>query len=204
MHRRTAPLIDIVRMEEKEAKLKSFIQSVVEKSITTEIESQKDCAVFVLARSPESPVAKAVAALAREGVIERPIHVIFAIAPRGEVPASVAETMSALSADVVRVMSDPRLFDAHEQLVLSATASWVGDCMRRDPMKRDAYECFAADCAKTSGWARRSHERLWALAEAIQTDAFAVASTMPADLAAAGVAQPENDASADPATGASS
>ena len=53
----------------------------------------------------------------------------------------------------------------HEQLVLGPAASWVGDCMRRDPMKRDAYECYAADCSKTAGWARTSFDRFWNICE---------------------------------------
>jgi hypothetical protein len=203
MHRRTAPLIDIVRMEEKESKLKSFVQSVVEKSVGVEIASRRDDAVLLVARSPESPVAKAVAALAREGIIGQPVRAVFALAPRGEVPATVAQTLTVLSSDAMHVLIDARLFDAHEQLVLSETASWVGDCMRRDPMKRDAYECFAADCAKTASWARRSHERLWELSEAMQTHAFAETACLRAELVAASGAQTDNDASADPASGSS-
>ena len=56
---------------------------------------------------------------------------------------------------------DPRLLAAHEQLTLTATCTWVGDCMRRDPGKRDALERFAANCTQTGAHAIRSFESLW-------------------------------------------
>jgi hypothetical protein len=60
-----------------------------------------------------------------------------------------------------RLARDPRLLAAHEQLSLSATYTWVGDCMRREPGKRDALEHYAANCAKTAAHAARSFENLW-------------------------------------------
>jgi hypothetical protein len=50
---------------------------------------------------------------------------------------------------------------AHEQLVLAPDRAWIGDSMRREPSKRDAYESFAAGCAETATNAARSFEKIW-------------------------------------------
>jgi hypothetical protein len=60
-----------------------------------------------------------------------------------------------------RLARDPRLLAAHEQLSLTPTCTWVGDCMRREPGKRDALERYAPNCAQTGAHASRSFESLW-------------------------------------------
>jgi hypothetical protein len=61
----------------------------------------------------------------------------------------------------VRVARNPRLIEAHEQLVLGARACWTGDTMRRDPATCDAYESFVADGPELAAAARLTFERLW-------------------------------------------
>lgn len=199
MNRRSAPFIDIVRMEDKETKLKAFIRTVVEQA-AAKGEPTSGEAILLIARSVDSPVAKAVAALVREGVIALPIKPILAIVPRPDAEQAACDTFNTLVADRGgRIIRDVRLFDAHEQLVLGHAASWVGDCMRRDPMKRDAYECFAADCGNTAGWARTSHERLWNKCEPMPEIVFVPAP--PAGLADAAAASAAAEADpADPLT----
>jgi hypothetical protein len=166
MNRKIAPFIDIVRLEDKETKLKAFIRTVVEQAASCAKPEGEANVLLLIARSVESPVAKAVASLVREGAIATPLRTILALMPRPDCDAAAVETFTALTGSHGgQLIRDLRLFDAHEQIVLGPAASWVGDCMRRDPMKRDAYECYAADCAKTAGWARTSHERLWAVCE---------------------------------------
>lgn len=179
MSRKIAPFIDIVRLEDKETKLKSFIRTVVEQSAVRCDANSDANVVLLIARSVESPVAKAVAALVREGTITTPVKLILALTPRAEGDSdSVGETLSALvGGQGGRVVRDVRLFDAHEQLVLGPAASWVGDCMRRDPMKRDAFECYAADCSKTAGWARTSFNRLWNNCETLPEELLQPASS---------------------------
>ncbi len=170
MSRKVAPFIDIVRLEDKEAKLTAFIRTLVEQTGGVSDADPKGNAVLLIARSTESPVAKAVAALVREGTIRVPVKTILALAPRQEAEG-VSETLSAIvGTHGGRLVRDVRLFDAHEQIVLGQAASWTGDCMRRDPMKRDAFECFAGDCSKTAGWARTSFERLWNICEPLPED----------------------------------
>jgi hypothetical protein len=163
MSRTVVPFIDIVRLEDKEAKLKAFIRNLVEQSgAATDANTG---AMLLIARSIESPAAKAVAALVREGTIRVPVRTVLALAPRQQVDG-VSETLAAIVGEHgARLVRDVRLFDAHEQIVIGTAASWIGDCMRRDPMKRDAYECYAGDCSKTAGWARTSFERLWQICE---------------------------------------
>ncbi len=168
MSRKIAPLIDIVRLEDKETKLKAFISTVLEQNMTQAGTVTCENAVLLVVRSVESPVARAVAAFVQDGTITGPVKSIIAIVPREPNEDGNDETLMTLAREHGgRILRDIRLFDAHEQIVLGTAASWVGDCMRRDPMKRDAYECYAADCGKTAGWARTSFERLWAICEPV-------------------------------------
>ena len=71
---------------------------------------------------------------------------------------------------VARVLfsqTNPRLADAHEQLVINDAACWVGDCMRRDPSKRDAFECYAPAHPEASRTAAVSFARLWGACEPV-------------------------------------
>jgi hypothetical protein len=184
MSRKIASFIDIVRLEDKETKLKSFVRTVVEQSAMRCESDLSTQAILLIARSVESPVVKAVTSLVREGAIAAPVKVILALAPRQD---GVGEAIDDGLAGMIathggRIVRDIRLFDAHEQLVLGASSSWIGDCMRRDPMKRDAYECYAADCSKTAGWARTSFERMWDHCESFPEELLSPAK--PADEAA--------------------
>jgi hypothetical protein len=59
----------------------------------------------------------------------------------------------------------PRLIEAHEQLVLGPETCWIGDCMRRDPSRCDAYENYVEGCGEAAGCAIVSFERLWFASE---------------------------------------
>jgi hypothetical protein len=122
---------------------------------------------MLVARSASSPVAKAIAALAREGVLDMPVRAVFLLDRHDGTEGSLDAQPDLPFTLSARIATDLRLADAHEQLVLGPAASWYGDCMRRDPMKRDAYECFAANCTQTATWARISFERLWASAKPV-------------------------------------
>ncbi len=161
MSRTNAPHMDIVKLEDKEDKLRTFI---AEHAVALAQASKSAIAqdeILVIARSRQSPVAQAIAALVRDGQIAQPIRAIFAMKTH-------TDTAAGDDGFATRMLAhDLRLLDAHEQLVIGSKTSWIGDCMRRDPNKRDAYECFAADCGVTAGWARTSFERLWAASIAV-------------------------------------
>lgn len=68
----------------------------------------------------------------------------------------------------VRLLADVRFTAAHEQMVLSAGRLWLGDCMRRDPAKRDAFEIFHDVNTAAAQHACVSFSRLWAGAQPIR------------------------------------
>jgi hypothetical protein len=156
------PRMDVVKREDKEAKLKAFISDYL-------LASSAACVAppwLLIARSAESPVVQALLALApairAAGLTVRTLY--------PEVAANASDT-AALSpvayAGEVRVLRDLRLLDAHEQLYLDPRTSWVGDCMRREPAKRDAYEYYASDCTETADWCLKAFVRLWPKGEPV-------------------------------------
>ena len=206
MSPKTAARIEIVRLEDKETKLKTFIKSYIEEAAArsgtlsgASSDTTADQGVLLLVlRSLDSPVAKAISALVKEGMLDMPIKAIFAVVPRGELDAEPAEELTFPAANAVRMARDPRLLDVHEQLVLGPSTTWIGDCMRRDPRKRDAYECYAADCIETARWARISFERLWQRSEAIvisETTGIATATAEACASVAAEVKAPARETS---------
>jgi hypothetical protein len=119
--------------------------------------------ITLLARSHESPIARALvqhAALIAERGIQ--VRAFFAVVTaQGDAGAWTSRDDGLEFERQVRWSGNPRHFDAHEQLVLSATSSWIGDCMRRDPAKRDALDMPRPSCADSALFATRSFDRLW-------------------------------------------
>lgn len=119
--------------------------------------------LLVIARSAQSPVVKSVAALARDIVAAGcVVRLILAKGDRAMLSdAFIAARTVGLDCEM-RVVRNPRLIEAHEQLVLGARACWTGDTMRRDPATCDAYESFVEDAPELAAAARLTFERLWA------------------------------------------
>ena len=161
MQAKAQPSMQVVRKEEKEARLRQFIQSELETIASSGI-SDRPPSFLLVARSLESPVVKAIAGLANEisaGGCTLKAVVVMSEA-QGEHPATPAIDLGRIEPEL-RHARNPRLIDAHEQLVLSSSRVWIGDCMRRDPNKRDAFECFASDAVTAASWAKTSFERIW-------------------------------------------
>jgi hypothetical protein len=148
--------MDIVKREQKENKLAAFIDRHLEEV------RRHGLPIAVVARSTQSPVVRAVQrVLAEGGVRSAGIRVQLLIALSDlegldQGPSSGIE---------VRRLKDGRLLNAHEQMVLGPRTAWIGDCMRRDPAGRDAYECHADDCGITAAWTATSFGHLWDGAE---------------------------------------
>lgn len=148
------PTMRVIKKEEKEAQIRDLISTHV-----------RTCApatgsVFhLVVRSHESPVVRALTALAAELTEARcSIEVVVALPGADNAviwPAELAD----LSA--CRTLDDPRLLDAHEQLWLDAETVWIGDCMRREPDKRDAYECYGRGCRTTAAGVLASFDKFW-------------------------------------------
>ena len=164
MRTNTSPRMHVVRKEEKEARLATFIAEQLAAAIATDLAGR---GLTVLARSLESPVLKALAvhnqAIRAAGLKVRAIIVLS--------EGSSDEVSGLLAGFTARRGCDARLLDAHEQLAIGDRVAWIGDCMRREPTKRDAYEIYSAECAEMAALAHRSFDRVWLFAAAGVKDA---------------------------------
>jgi len=163
MRYRNPPFQPMQSREEREQSIKSFILQSLDASA-----SGLSDAIAVLAHSPESPVVKALLSLSDELARHRVGAVMILT---GGAMAAEDETWS-LSfakgfAHEIRLTSNPRILDGHEQLIVGARSIWYGDCMRRDPAKRDAYSVFMANQQTAAHQGRVTFSRLWAGAQSI-------------------------------------
>lgn len=136
--------------DDKQARIGEFIRQ--------HLTAGGDCPrmVLVVARSAHSPVLQALHTMVRDGIIPGiEARIIIADEEAGAASGDSGE----LACDV-RIANNPRLLDAHEQLIVG-DATWYGDSMRRDPMKRDAFECFLANDPIAARRARATFDKLW-------------------------------------------
>jgi len=154
----TPSLLHGLSIAEKVSKLTAFIGDDLDTRSAHGMHVAGGC-YLLIARSPDSPVAEALRShAARLAAVGIRVRAIFSEVDFSK-PAHLMAPFSVPSE--CRLARDPRLLAAHEQLTLTPTCTWVGDCMRRDPGKRDALERFAANCAQTGAHAIRSFESLW-------------------------------------------
>jgi hypothetical protein len=152
--------VSVTRHEEKEQKLRDFVgRHLAESDIGAGSQASQ---ILVVARSLNSPVVKALTALGDELAAVR-LTVRLILAHFDQEPQDWGRNVA--FAHELRWARHPRLIEAHEQLVLSPEICWIGDCMRRDPEKCDAYESFVEDCGEATGCATVSFERLWQASE---------------------------------------
>ncbi len=144
--------MNVATSEEKEARLKSFINSHIERAAAA---PAGETVYRLLALSADSPASRALQSLATE---------LKAAGIRVESILARKSPSASLDVAECRFVTDIRLLDAHEQLVLDATTVWIGDCMRRDPLKRDAYEQFSDLCPVRARHAARSFGQIWSAA----------------------------------------
>jgi hypothetical protein len=160
MQSKALPIIAVVKKEEKEAKLKAFIAAHLARTISDKTQhAVSDRVVLLIARSHESPVVHALAsAVAESGDTPFSLKALILVpeaSPESAWPAELAASISC------RTIPDLRMLDAHEQLWLDSETVWIGDCMRREPGKRDAYECYADGCTTTAQFVETAFNRLW-------------------------------------------
>lgn len=151
------PQMHVVRKEQKEARLTAFVGEQL--ALAAE-GAAPGLELSVLARSTDSPVLKALAVYAK-AIFQSGIKV-RAVVVLAETASEDVGTL--LSGATVKMGCDTRLLDAHEQLAFGGKVAWIGDCMRREPSKRDAYEIYSAECAETAALTHRSFARVWAFA----------------------------------------
>ena len=152
--------INVVRKEDKEAKLRDFILRDIAERQNGAVPAGPQ-AYLMIARSLESPVARALLASCADaatlGIRLRTLFLLDDSVAHG-LDTTIENHLGMIDA---RFAVDSRLIDAHELLVLSPSTAWIGDCMRRDPAKRDAYEFYSTDAPEAARSAARSFERMW-------------------------------------------
>src|SRR5688572_22847272 len=159
MRMRTPLRVNVTRHEEKEQKLQEFLLQHVAAQHHCDA-SRRSTHLLVVARPPERPVVPAIASLGHElAAAGLAVRMIVAHIDRDALLAEGGRGVALLHA--IRWARHPRLIEAHEQLVIDTETCWIGDCMRRDPTKCDAYESFVEGCGEAAGCAAVSFERLW-------------------------------------------
>lgn len=186
MRAKTPPFKPFETKEERETNIRAFIREALDESAEGRID-----AIAVVARSPSSPVMAALLSLSDE-LAERRIGATIVLA--GGATAAEDETwslsFSARFVHEIRLTANPRILDAHEQLIVGDAAVWFGDCMRRDPDKRDSYSsAIPADAAVARG-CRFTFQALWRCAQSIYRSSaltsvvVSTAASVPAEQAA--------------------
>ena len=167
--------------EERETSLKTFIRDALDETATGRTD-----AIAILARSPSSPVVAALLSMSDE-LAERRVGVSIVLAG-GSVAARDETwnlTFSAKLVHEIRLTGNPRVLDGHEQLIVSDRAVWFGDCMRRDPGKRDAFSVSLPNNREAAIASRFAFGALWRSAQSIYRNA-ALSSVVVASSEAAG------------------
>lgn len=151
--------VSVTRHEEKEHKLQEFIYQHLAGSQPGS-DGSHATHLLIIARSLDSPLVKAITGLTHEiAAAGLSARMILAHVDRERLPEEWRRTIT--FAHEIRWAKHPRLIEAHEQLVLGPETCWIGDCMRRDPAKCDAYESYVEGCGEAAGCAAVSFERLW-------------------------------------------
>ena len=125
--------------------------------------------ISLIARAPDSAIAQALLQIGDELAARRvTVRVVFAVLPRdADAGCWTSQSAAVPFARDVRWARNPRYIDGHEQLVLGPAASWIGDCMRRDPARRDMLEQSKGNCAATAALATASFAQFWRISEPI-------------------------------------
>ena len=162
--------VSIARHADKEQSLRQFL---LRHLAGTEPGQLSD--LQIVARSLDSPLIKAITSLGQD-IAGAGLSVRLILAQLDQAPTPQAWARLVPFAHEIRWAKHPRLIEAHEQLVIGPETCWIGDCMRRDPAKCDAYESFIEGCGEAAGCAAVSFERLWLASQAVAVGAPRAAS----------------------------
>lgn len=155
MQAKAPPRNPILMREERQHKLKTFVERALEAR-----SSQHSEAVLLLTRSIDSIVTRALVGLSAQlAALSMPVRI--AIATDIMPPLSSLPAQNGGPYIEIRFGLDHRLLDAHEQLIIGDRALWFGDCMRREPDKIDNFERFLPDDLVANRNGRATFQRLW-------------------------------------------
>ena len=181
MRFKAPPHHHMLRQQDKERRVERFIRQHLNAAPVPDA-----AALLVVARCCGSPVARALLAAAEaQRLPQVSVRIVLASDDCGLEAWLDGAHGVGMRIDEVRIARNPHLHDAHEQLVLGSSAVWFGDCLRRDPAKRDAFEAYCPHDAAGALRARATFERLW-----LTTEPFCQPPSAPMALAAAGDAAP--------------
>jgi len=168
MSRQVAPQPGLVKREEKHVRIRSFLLQYLDRMGEFARESPTAARCLLIARSADSPVARTVLTFGVSGRLRKfSVRAIFAFLGTAET-VQLAEACRASDWSLqVHWARDIRLLEAHEQLVLGSSTSWIGDSMRRDPLNHDACELYAPDHPEIAQRASLFFERLWQATEPV-------------------------------------
>jgi hypothetical protein len=141
---------------DKEARIKDFIGEAF--AARGEDPAREIC-LTLFVRNPDSPAARALHAAWSEGLIDGAR--VLLIVGDTNVDEPTAPSVLDIRGAECRVLSNPSFAPAHEQLTVGHTRVWIGDCLRRDPTKRDAFELYHDNDPTNCVFAIASFEKLW-------------------------------------------
>ncbi len=142
--------------------------------------------VTLIARSPASPPAKALAMnLARFQPLSVEANIIFAqIAPADALETMVQALSSACQhapEAIIRWAKNRALLDAHERLTLGRTLCWTGDSMRRSEDSRSAIDRVEDATPAMLAEAHSSFTALWHASKPLPKTLFTRAAPVSPD-----------------------
>ena len=153
-----------MKREIREQRLHDLVQRYVTSVTSSASSGTSNGSIELIAHSPESPVAIALAArlgdLATVGVTIRAIFASNA--------SDVALAPWLAGADWVRLVRDPRLMEVHEQLVLGHFCCWSGDAMRRGATKTDLFESLNEGSEEAATLGRKAFDKLAVFATVVR------------------------------------
>jgi hypothetical protein len=148
---------------DKEARLKDFIGEAI---ASRGEDPAREICLTLFVRNPDSPAARALYAAWSEGSAETARCLILMGETNADEPA--APSVLDIPAAEFRILADPGFAPAHEQLTIGPAHVWIGDCLRRDPAKCDAFELYHPNDPKISVFAIASFDKLWARGRALK------------------------------------
>ena len=181
-------------LETREQRLTGFLSASMQEAADAR-EGATEGTILAIARCGESAVARALIALrpvlAANGF---KVRVVFS-EEDAQVDQFVAGSADGGALPEVRIVRNPRLRDAHEQLIVCGSAVWFGDSLRRDNNRRDLFEQYLGSAPDAALAAARAFEKLWARTEPYLT----LAALSSNNLAAFPSRAPDSSGPADPA-----
>ena len=166
-------------LETREQRLTGFLTAGIEEAAGAR-EGATEGTILAVARCGESPVARALFALrptlAAAGF---KVRVVFS-EEDAQVDQLIAGSSDGAAMPDVRIVRNPRLRDAHEQIIVCGAAVWFGDSLRRDNNRRDLFEQYIGASPETALAAARAFDRLWARTEPYLTVAAPAADSLAA------------------------